>query len=100
MLGYKGKIDFLKKISELCGTLAIEYWWLGWYNFFMGQVQRRSFGMATEFDLENMKERLEYYEERLEEALRANDESMIRQWKLSIARLEEEIRNLEYELRN
>ena len=56
--------------------------------------------MATEFDLENMKERLEYYEERLEEALRANDESMIRQWKLSITRLEEEIKNLEYELRS
>ena len=35
MLGYKGKIDFSKKIVELCSTLIIEYWWLEWYNFYI-----------------------------------------------------------------
>ena len=56
--------------------------------------------MATEFDLENMRNRLEYYEEKLEEAKRNRNVKEIYHWENTIKGLEEEIRNLEYELKH
>lgn len=56
--------------------------------------------MATEYDLQNMKDRLEDYEDELEEAIRDGDENRIWHCKNNIRGLEEEIRNLEYALKH